>query len=156
MKKNNICLDVKKSNELVDMLNDLLANYQAFYQNIRGFHWIVKGEEFLELHSIFEKYYEDAVVKTDEIAERISTLHGVPFHCFEDYIKQSKIESIKKNRVGNESITTVIKNYSLLIEKERAILAKAGDSDDKGTVSQMSNYITETEKNLWMLNAYLG
>ena len=49
----------------------------------------------------------------------------------------------------------VVKNFSVLILKEREILALAGDADDEGTASLMSDYITETEKTLWMLNSYL-
>jgi|GEM_PF-5986910 len=33
---NRIGLDPKKSEELADLLNDLLANYSVFYQNTRG------------------------------------------------------------------------------------------------------------------------
>ena len=45
---NLIGLDKEKSKELVNHLNDLLANYQIFYQNLRGFHWNVKGSNFFE------------------------------------------------------------------------------------------------------------
>lgn len=67
---NLIGLDKEKSKELVNHLNDLLANYQIFYQNLRGFHWNVKGSNFFELHAKFEEYYNDAIEKVDEIAER--------------------------------------------------------------------------------------
>ncbi len=154
--KNNIGLDVQKSQELAAMLNDLLANYQIFYQNLRGFHWNVKGKEFFELHLKFEELYEDAVIKVDEIAERILTLQGVPLHTFEDYLAQADVSSFKQDRVGSESVKIVIKNFTTLITKERALLSKAADADDEGTASQMSDYITETEKTLWMLNSYMG
>jgi starvation-inducible DNA-binding protein len=41
MKKemNHIGLDTKKCKKLADELNVLLANYQMFYMNARGFHW---------------------------------------------------------------------------------------------------------------------
>ena len=32
----------------------------------------------------------------------------------------------------------------------------AGDAGDEGTNALMSDYISEQEKTLWMLNAYLG
>jgi len=154
--KNNIGLDTQKSQELAGMLNDLLANYQVFYQNLRGFHWNVKGNKFFELHLKFEELYNDAVLKIDEIAERILTLQGVPLHTFEAYLKQSSIKSVEKDKVDGSIIPTVIENFSVLISKERAILSIAAEAGDEGTVSQMSDYITQTEKTVWMLNAYLG
>lgn len=154
--KNNIGLDIQKSQELAVLLNDLLANYQVFYQNMRGFHWNVKGNKFFELHLKFEELYNDAVLKIDEIAERILTLQGVPLHTFEAYLKQSSIKSVEKDKVDGNIILTVIENFSVLISKERAILSIAAEAGDEGTVSQMSDYITQTEKTVWMLNAYLG
>jgi starvation-inducible DNA-binding protein len=154
--KNSIGLDIQKSKETASMLNDLLANYQVFYQNLRGFHWNIKGKAFFELHLKFEELYNDAVIKVDEIAERILTLGEVPLHTFEDFLSKSEIKSHKNDKVGSESVQLVINNFTTLISKERAILAKAGEADDEGTVSQMSDYITETEKTLWMLNSYMG
>ena len=66
--KNIIGIEDKKAKELVVSLNDLLANYQVFYQNLRGFHWNIKGKEFFELHLKFEELYNDALIKVDEIA----------------------------------------------------------------------------------------
>ena len=154
--KNSIGLDIQQSKEVANMLNDLLANYQVFYQNLRGFHWNIKGKEFFELHLKFEELYNDAVIKVDEIAERILTLQGVPLHTFEDYLDIASIKSYKNDKVGSESVQLVIDNITTLITKERTILAKAGEADDEGTASQMSDYITETEKTLWMLNSYMG
>jgi len=51
---NTIGLNKDKAHNLSQLLNDLLANYQVYYSNIRGFHWNVKGEKFFELHAKFE------------------------------------------------------------------------------------------------------
>ncbi len=154
--KNSIGLDLKKSQKLSKKLNNLLANYQVFYQNLRGFHWNIKGNKFFELHLKFEELYNDAVIKVDEIAERILTLGGTPLHTFEDYLKTAEIKSVKKDRVDEKAVKDVIKNFSILIQNEREILNLAGEADDEGTASQMSDYIVETEKTLWMLNSYIG
>lgn len=153
--KNLIGLDKDKAQKLTVELNDLLANYQMFYQNLRGFHWNIKGKEFFELHVKFEEYYDDAVLKIDEIAERILTLEGTPLHSFQSYIEASEIQAAKNVTDGASCVQTIIANFGVLIQKERNILALAGDTDDEGTASLMSDYITETEKTLWMLNAYL-
>jgi len=153
---NLIGIDQGKANELVEKLNHLLADYQIFYQNLRGFHWNIKGKEFFELHLKFEEFYNDAVIKIDEIAERILTLGGEPLHSFTDYLSTTSLSEAKGITNGVDGVRIVVQNFSELIAKERAILALAGDASDEGTVSQMSDYITETEKTLWMLNAYLS
>jgi starvation-inducible DNA-binding protein len=67
----NLGLEIKETQKLALPLNELLATYQIFYQNARGFHWNIRGEKFFELHAKFEEIYTDALVKIDEIAERI-------------------------------------------------------------------------------------
>ena len=107
------------------------------------------------MHLKFEELYDDAVIKIDEIAERILTLGGEPLHTFVDYLEFSDIKAEKSVADGVKGVEIVVDNFSTLIVKEREILKLAGDADDEGTVSLMSDYITETEKTLWMLSSYL-
>ena len=153
--KNLIGIDKAQAVELSKKLNHLLADYQLFYQNLRGLHWNIQGREFFELHVKFEEFYDDAVVKVDEIAERILTLEGEPLHTFTDYLNTSDIKEEKSVTNGIEGVRIIIKNFSVIITKEREILELAGEANDEGTVSLMSDYISQTEKTLWMLNAYL-
>ncbi len=153
--KNLIGIDALKAEILADKLNDLLANYQLFYQNLRGFHWNIKGKEFFELHLKFEELYNDAVIKVDEIAERILTLESEPLHTFTDYLKTTEITEAKGVSNGVDGVKITLQNFFVLINKEREILSLAADANDEGTVSLMSDYIVQTEKTMWMLNSYL-
>lgn len=153
---NLIGIEKVKADILTIELNDLLANYQMFYQNLRGFHWNIKGKEFFELHLKFEEFYNDAVIKVDEIAERVLTLEGTPLHTFTDYVEKSTIECAKGLFDGKASVDIILENFSILLQKERGILEIAGDANDEGTVSLMSDYISQTEKTMWMLKSYLG
>ena len=40
--KNLIGIDKSKAQALSKKLNQLLADYQLFYQNLRGLHWNIK------------------------------------------------------------------------------------------------------------------
>ena len=153
--KNLVGLDKKKVEKLVKELNILLANYELFYQNLRGLHWNIKGQNFFELHLKFEEFYKDASTKIDEIAERILTLEGEPLHTYSDYLKTTEVKEEKNVTDGTKGVEIIVKNFSILIKKERDILSLAADANDEGTLSLMSDYISETEKTLWMLNAYL-
>ncbi|KAA3651825.1 MAG: DNA starvation/stationary phase protection protein [Bacteroidetes bacterium] len=153
--KNLVGIDKSKAKKLSEILNQLLADYEVFYQNLRGLHWNIKGREFFELHTKFEELYDDAFIKIDEIAERILTLEGEPLHTYTDYLKTSKIKEAKGVTDGVEGVRIIVKNFSTLITTEREILELASEANDEGTVSLMSDYISETEKTLWMLNSYL-
>ncbi|MBR9853046.1 MAG: DNA starvation/stationary phase protection protein [Algicola sp.] len=153
---NHIGLDKKASSELADKLNELLANYQIFYMNARGFHWNIKGDKFFELHLKFEELYNDSLIKIDEIAERILTLGFTPMHTYADYLELSKIKSAKNVSNGTDAIQEILKNYEVLLPLERELLEMAGDSNDEGTGALMSDYIREQEKLVWMYSAFLN
>ena len=153
---NQIGLDKKASQELSEKLNELLANYQIFYMNARGFHWNIKGEKFFELHLKFEELYNDSLIKIDEIAERILTLGSTPLHTYADYSSLSKIKAAKNISNGKEAIQKILEGYEVLLPLERELLEMSGDSNDEGTNALMSDYIREQEKLIWMYSAYLN
>lgn len=153
--KNLIGIDKQKAEALCILLNSLLANYQVFYQNLRGLHWNIKGKEFFELHLKFEELYEDAIIKIDEIAERILTLEGEPLHCFSDYITYAKIAEEKRVSNGGIGVQIILINFTTLLHLERDILTLASEAMDEGTVTLISDYISQTEKTIWMLNSYM-
>lgn len=156
MKTNSIGLDANKTIELVTHLNQLLADYQQFYMNLRGFHWNIKGKSFFELHLKFEELYTDINLKVDEIAERILALEGTPIHSFTDYLATSRLKEEKNRTDGREIVEVILANYKSLIANQRLLLAMANENDDEGTATLMSDYITLQEKTVWMLRAYLG
>jgi len=153
---NIIGLDKAKADKLASELNNLLANYQLFYQNLRGAHWNIKGDKFFELHAKFEELYNDALLKVDEIAERVLTLEHTPTHTFQEYLDSSEIKQVKDVSDGRALVEATLNGFSILVKKEREILSLAADAEDEGTVSLMSDYITEQEKTIWMLSSFLG
>jgi len=145
-----------KSNTLIiDKLNLLLADFQIYYQNLRGFHWNIQGREFFELHVKFEELYTDSAIKIDTIAERILTVGGVPLHAFEDYLNTATITPEKNVNNGETAVKTIVANIEALITLEREIKDIAADANDSGTEDQMSAFIEEQEKSLWMYKAWL-
>jgi starvation-inducible DNA-binding protein len=155
MKLNSIGLDANKSKTLSNDLNLLLANFQRYYQNLRGIHWNIKGKRFFDLHVKFEELYTDANLKVDLVAERILTLGGVPLHTFEDYISNSKVPVGKNISEDEAAIRLVVDSLKELLVIERKILTASDDANDEGTNSMMSDFITEQEKILWMMKAWL-
>ena len=149
-------LDKSKTDELVIELNVLLANFQMYYQSLRGLHWNIKGKNFFELHDKFEELYTDAQEKVDLIAERILTLQGGPLHTFDDYTKLSTVPVGKDISNATKAVTLIVNSLQMLVNIERAILESAGDANDEGTNSMMSDLIAEQEKTIWMMNAWLG
>ncbi|WP_179352000.1 Dps family protein [Winogradskyella vidalii] len=156
MTLNSIGLDTGKTKVLADELNQLLANFQLYYQNLRGIHWNIRGRAFFDLHVKFEELYTDANAKVDEIAERILTLGETPLHTFEDYSKAAKVPVGKNISKDDKAVQLIVDSLSELLKIERGILETSDEANDEGTNSMMSDFITEQEKTVWMMKAWLG
>ena len=150
---NYIQLNAAKSKKVAASLQQLLADFQIYYTNLRGFHWNVKGEAFFALHSKFEELYDDAAEKVDEIAERILMLGETPENKFSTYLKVSKIEEVGALSDAKTIISKILDNLKVLIAEERSVLEQASDGGDESTVALMSDYLREQEKLVWMLVA---
>ncbi|SHI21141.1 starvation-inducible DNA-binding protein [Ferrimonas marina] len=156
MSTNLIGLDKQGAGALAEQLNGLLANYQVLYMNVRGFHWNVQGANFFELHAKFEEIYDQLLIKVDELAERILTLGQQPLHGFSDYLSRAQLDEAKNVHDGHVAVENILGAYQLLLGQQRKILAAAAELGDEGTVSLLSDYISQQEKESWMLAAYQG
>ena len=153
--KNQIGLDSAGAEKLARGLNKLLANYQLFYINTRGFHWNITGPKFFELHVKFEEMYTDALLKIDEIAERIVTLGHTPLHTYSDYLKTADIKEQKNVSDGKKAVGNIVKSLQVLIDQERELLELSGTINDEGTNALMSDYLVQQEKFVWMYTSFL-
>lgn len=153
---NAIGLDTNKSKKLADKLSELLANYSVFYQNVRGYHWNIKGDNFFELHLKFEELYNDLLLKIDEVAERILTLGNAPDHRFTTYKKIAALKESSQVTDGKKAIANILDSFATIIKLQRDILSISGEIDDEGTNALMSDYIRAQEKLVWMYSAYLN
>lgn len=152
---NAIGLETNKSGELIFGLNDLLANYQVFYMNVRGFHWNIQGQKFFELHVKFEELYNDLEMKIDEVAERVLMLGGTPLHTFSDYTSISEVKAVKNVSDSKGAVQSILDGMQTILIKQRQILDLSGEADDEGTNALMSDYIREQEKLVWMYSAFM-
>ena len=149
-------LDQNKIAPVLSGLNELLASFQVYYTNLRGYHWHVKGPQFYQLHKAFEDMYDGAAEKVDEIAERILQLGAQPENRFSAYLTQSKIKETSFVSDPKVIVPQIVEDYKVLIALERNILEQASEIGDEVTVSLMNDFLSEQEKDAWMLTSYLA
>ncbi|WP_422009067.1 Dps family protein [Roseivirga pacifica] len=140
---------------VVEKLNQLLINYQVHYQNLRLFHWNVKGPFFFVLHDKFEELYRDAAEKIDEVAERVLALGGTPKGSLKNIVSNADVESHEEQMEANEMVNSIISANKKLIENLNGVLTTAEEVGDEGTLDIFTSYIQELEKQNWMFKAYL-
>lgn len=153
-KLTQIGLEKKTSIQVAENLNTLLATYHLYYQNMRGFHWNIKGPAFFQLHEKFEELYTEALAKIDALAERILTLGSQPLHTFSAYLEHSAVKEAQHLSTAPETVGTTLENQKAILELEREIMAQAAEHGDEGTLGLLAEDVHQIEKNIWMLSAY--
>ena len=147
-------LDKEKTNNTVNELNILLADFHLYYQKLRNFHWNIVGKSFFDLHVKFEEMYDDTKLKVDEIAERILTLRYQPTSNLSEYLKLSNIKESKASLCDGDKIDTLIDHHTILLKQMKTVVDAAGKAEDEGTIDLIGAYIRELEKTTWMLDAW--
>jgi starvation-inducible DNA-binding protein len=136
-------------------LNQLLADYQIYYQNLRTLHWYAKGRTFFALHAKFEEYYNDAAEVVDELAERILMLGEKPVHSFVQYVSESQLKEAETESDGTKAVEVVLANNKYLLKAVKETFKLAGEAEDEGTAALLSGLIGSIEKRIWMLKSFL-
>lgn len=153
-KMNYLNINDKKLVPVVSELNQLLAEYNVYYQKLRSFHWNVLGKNFFDLHNKFEELYNDAKIKIDETAERILTLRYHPISRFGEYLKMSEIQETSAMITDAKMVDIILEDHQTLLLQMKKVITKADIAGDEGTIDMIGAYIAELEKASWMLDAW--
>jgi starvation-inducible DNA-binding protein len=122
----------------------------VYYQNLRGIHWY-QGKDFFDLHvKKFEELYTDAQIKIDLIAESSYCWRNT---AFKDYLNKNQL--IVGKNISNDEKAIHNCYMSLSFVKIRKNHFSAISYYDEGTNSMMGDFISEQEKIIWMMQAWL-
>lgn len=152
---NYLGLNNEKTVLVAKELNNLLANYHVYYQNLRNFHWNVSGENFFDLHEKFEELYHDARTKIDEVAERVLTLRHRPMSQYSAYLHYAEVEESAVLTKDRDMVETILNNHRAIIKSMRKVIDAASEANDEGTIDLVGSALEHLEKKSWMLDAWL-
>ena len=151
---NHLNLDEKKMKALFGHMDDLLADYHVFYQNVRGFHWNIRGNSFFTLHEKFEELYVRLYQNIDELAERIVTIGYSPMHAYSDYLKSSIQSEITDVKEEESCVNHVIAGLGILITSHRKAAEAAEEAGDIVSADMLTGFVADLEKRMWMFTMY--
>lgn len=140
---------------MVAEIKQLLANLHVHYQNVRNFHWNVSGPHFLTLHAHFEGLYDFIAKTIDEVAERLLAIGVSPDHSLQEYINMAQLEEQPQVKEPWTMVAVVRKDNETMIAGLEAIVRAADQAGDMGSSDMFVKYISDLEKQNWMLEAML-
>lgn len=155
--KPNIGITQKNLTAVCEVLNNCLADSHILYFKLRKFHWNVSGDNFMELHQLFESHYEQAQESIDEIAERVSQLGGFAIGTTSEFAKSSSLkETPGKNPANNlDMVKELLADHETIIKSLRTSIEDCEEKySDQGTADFLTGLMQGHEKMAWTLRRY--
>ena len=143
--------------EVVTLLNTLLADENVLYTKTRNAHWNITGSNFFDLHKLFQMQYESLDIVVDEIAERVCSLGHFALGSMKDFLSITNM-SEENHDFGNSKqiIQTLLNDHETIIRIIRSdIVPIATKYRDLGTADFVTGVMEQHEKMGWMLRASL-
>ncbi|WP_458124447.1 Dps family protein [Paenibacillus sp. Z3-2] len=141
---------------LQEVLNRQIAGWSVMYTKLHHFHWYVQGPHFFTLHAKFEELYNLATANMDEVAERLLAIGGRPVATMTEQLRLSPIEEAQGQLSAERMVESVVTDLLTMVEVIRQGIHEAGEAEDNATEDMLIGFTAALDKEVWMLNAFLG
>ncbi len=149
-------MPVKQRENINKLLNEQLADLFDLYSQTKQAHWNVKGQEFFQLHKLFDDLAEVLLNHLDDIAERITALGGIALGTVSMAADASRLPEYTTDIVGSTaSLRALSVRFGLAGKSVRAAIKSAEEQEDLGTVDLLSQVSLDLDKGLWFMEAHL-
>jgi starvation-inducible DNA-binding protein len=140
----------------IAVLNQTLADLSAVAMQLKSAHWNVKGQEFYQLHELFEDLIEEFDEYIDEVAERVSALGGRPPGTAREVAGNTTIPELPPQTVEGVALVAELADRLAILDanlyEQLELVTQRNDLDTADLVNEVSRAVA---KSLWFLEAHL-
>ena len=152
----SIDLNASTREQMIDLLNQQLADTFDLYSQTKQAHWNVKGPQFIALHELFDKLAGQLEGSIDDIAERAVALGGVATGTVRMAANDTRLPEYPLDiSMGLAHVEALVERYSHLAASTRQAIDKANNANDADTADLFTQLSRELDKALWFLEAHL-
>lgn len=156
MHNTRIDIPTQERKELVDLLNQYLADLSDFVSQAKQAHWNVKGPRFMTLHLLFDGVYEALEGFVDTVAERITTLGGTANGTVRMAAGASSLPEYPQAASGEEHLTAVADQLAALCKTTRAAIRTAAELSDPTTEDLFTEISRVADLQLYFVESHLA
>ena len=142
--------------EIVDHLNQVLADSFVLYFKTHSYHWNVVGPDFKPLHDLFGEQYTELWTALDDIAERIRSLDAMAPNSMAEILETASVSESQGAGDANAMIQDLISTQQKLCAVLSAAASVADDAGDISTADLMTQRLNVHEKSIWMLKSTIA
>lgn len=151
-------IDIPEQNRrrLVDLLNARLADVTDLYTQTKQAHWNVKGSDFIQLHELYDEFFDELTPMADTIAERATTLGGEALGTVRMAAAASTLPEFPSDAYGSmDSVEALADRYAVVAKALRSAADEAERLEDMDTNDLFIEASRTVDKQLWFLEAHL-
>lgn len=140
--------------QCAQLLIQTLADTYVLYLKTQNFHWNVVDPRFSDLHSFFQKQYEELAEAIDVIAERIRMLRFRAPASMQEFLEISSLEESIGDISADEMIQILLNDHESIASKIRPYIPEAQKKGDEGSADLLIQRLRSHEKTAWMLRSH--
>ena len=152
----NIGINQQDRESVAQSIKYLLADTYTLYLQTHNFHWNVTGNQFRELHLMFEEQYNELAIAVDDIAERIRTLGVAAPGTYKLFAELSSIQEVEGIPEAKQMVEILNHSHETVVRTCRKALKIAQNADDESSAALISDRMRIHEKTAWMLRSLIA
>ena len=143
--------------EIAELIKEVLADQFVLYTKARNYHWNVTGSQFYNLHSAFEKIYDELAEDIDSTAERIRTLGLKAPGTMQEFLNLSSLkEEPGKYPEASVMVQKIVSDFEAIIGKLDSSAHKMqNEFRDEVTAGMFYGLMEKYQKTVWMLTSLI-
>ena len=142
--------------QMIQLLNQHLADISDLKSQVKQAHWNVKGMHFFQLHKLFDKMAEELEEFIDTIAERATALGGFATGTVRMAAATSRLPELPTNiDQGKDYLTALAERYAQYGGSLREAIDQSEEARDMGTSDMFIDIVREIDKQLYFLESHL-
>jgi len=144
---------MKASQTLEDDLQKVLVDLIELHIQGKQAHWSVVGKNFRDLHLQLDEIIESAREFSDEVAERMRALHGMPDGRSETVTATTSLPKYPADEVDTADVVDLVtERLEATVGTMREVHDEV-DEEDPTTADILHGMIEKLEQYAWMVNA---
>lgn len=136
-------------------LRRLLGNQHQLMIKCLAFHWNMTGPNFLQLHELTQKLYEELFQDLDDVAERLLALGLDAPYTQKELLDAQSLKDTEARESSNEMLKELTSDYQKLISQMYEDIKEMESSGDLASADLLTGYIRSYEKNVWLLKSHI-
>jgi starvation-inducible DNA-binding protein len=152
--RNDLPAETRK--EMIELLNQALADCIDLETQTKQAHWNVRGPSFWGLHKLFDEINEAVEEYVDLLAERAAQLGGTVLGTARVAAERSRLpeypHDIKDGMAHAKALSEALSTFG---SAAREAIDTADDAEDKDTADVFTEISRGTDQWLWFVEAHL-